>query len=68
LEKPFLQYHALVAILLAAQGSSASVYIRALEAAVEKVNQFKRFDDDGSRKETFKEIKETVEGLKRGIK
>ena len=68
-EKPFLQYHALVAILLAAQGNKAKAYIRDFDAAVERVNQFKdKFDGDMSRIGTFDEIKKTVEKLKRGIK
>ena len=49
-EKPFLQYHALVAILLAVQGGNAKAYVRALEAAVEKASQFRdNFDGDISR-------------------
>ena len=39
LETMFLQYHALVAILLAARGPAARAYVRPLDAAVEKLSR-----------------------------
>jgi hypothetical protein len=68
-EKPFLQYHALVAILLAVQGSNAKAYIRSLEAAVEKISRFKdNLDGDMSRIGTLEQIKKAVENLKGAAK
>jgi hypothetical protein len=64
-EKPFLQYHALVAILLAVQGNNAKAYIRTLETTVEKISQFKdEFDGDSSRIGTLENIKMAFESLK----
>jgi hypothetical protein len=63
LEAPFLQYHALVAILLAARGPAARAYIRPLDAAVEKLSQLS-FDADTSRIGTLEQIKKALEKLK----
>ena len=63
-ERPFLQYHALMAILLAVQGSDAHVYIPELKAAVEKIRRSKEsFGDDASRTGTLEEIEQALERL-----
>jgi hypothetical protein len=65
-EKPFLQYHALVALLLAAQGSNAKAYVAGLEAAFEKASRFKdRFDGDASRIGNLELLQKSIAKLKR---
>jgi hypothetical protein len=64
-EKPFLQFQALVAILLAAEGKNAKAYIPELEVAVRKAGQFKdSFGDDTSRTGTLEEIERALKKLK----
>jgi hypothetical protein len=65
-EKAFLQYQALVAILLAVQGNNAKAYIPSLEAAVKEVSRFKdNFGGDISRTGTLEEIEKALADLKR---
>jgi len=62
-ERPFLQYHALVAMLLAAQRSAARAYIGNFETAIAKLTRYD-FGGDSSRVDTLAEIKKTIESLK----
>jgi hypothetical protein len=62
-EVPFLQYHALVAMVIAAQADAAKDHLRAFEAAVEKLNQLD-FHGDQSRMGTLEEIKDALKQLK----
>ncbi|MET4207200.1 hypothetical protein [Bradyrhizobium sp. LA2.1] len=65
-EKPFLQYQALVAILLGIQQKNAKAYIAALDAAVSTVNQVRdKFGSDTSRTGTLEEIEKSLSDLKR---
>jgi hypothetical protein len=62
-ERPFLQYHALVAMLLAIRGSNAKAYLKAIETSVEKASQSKdNFDRD--RRGTLDQIERAVATLK----
>ncbi|MBR0862774.1 hypothetical protein ACVIWV_001671 [Bradyrhizobium diazoefficiens] len=65
-EKPFLQYQALVAILLAMQGKNAKAYIPSLDAAVSELGRFRdSFGGDTSRRGTLDEIEKVLNDLKR---
>ena len=64
-EKPFLQYQALVAILLATRGENAKSYIANLQATVDTIRQFKDgFGSDTSRTGTLEEIERALNLLK----
>jgi hypothetical protein len=64
-EKTFLQYHALVSILIALRGSKASSYLGAIEAAVGKITQLElTFHGDASRVHTLKDIQHALSLLK----
>lgn len=65
-EAPFLQYQALVAILLGVQEKHAKAYVPSLEAAVSKLGQFRdSFGGDTSRTGTLEEIEKRLNDLKR---
>jgi hypothetical protein len=65
-EKPFLQYHALVAILRALRENNARAYIPSFEAAVEEMRRFKgSFGNDTSRTATLETIESLLNDLKR---
>lgn len=67
-ETPFLQYQALVAILLGMQGKNAQAYVPSLEAAVNELGQFRAsFGSDTSRTGTLEEIERRLSDLKRAI-
>lgn len=64
-EKPFLQYQALVAILLGIQGKNAKAYVPSLEAAVSELGRFKAsFGSDTSRTGTLEDIESLLGELK----
>jgi hypothetical protein len=68
-ERPFLQYHALQAILLAARGQSANAYIPALEVVAQKLNQLRNsLDRDASRTGTLDQINKALDNLKTAAK
>jgi hypothetical protein len=62
-EKPFVQFHALVAMMLAARENTARAYLSAFEAAIVKLSQCS-FGGDSSRLGTFAKIKKAVERMK----
>ncbi len=65
-EKPFLQYQALVATLLALQGSNAGGYIQGFDAAIKVMSRFKdSFGGDTSRVRTLERIETSLDELKR---
>jgi hypothetical protein len=61
-EKPFLQYHALVAIQLAAEGAAAKKNLLSFKAALGKLDNLD-FDGDTSRVRTLARIKNAVDRL-----
>jgi hypothetical protein len=64
-EKPFLQYHALVAILLAIRGNNAKNHVAAVDVAVSKISDLAdRFNGDQSRIDTLEQIKKETGRLK----
>lgn len=65
-ERPFLQYQALVAILLGIQGENAKAYVPNLETAVKELDHFRAsFGGDLSRTSTLEEIEKRLIDLKR---